>query len=329
MRIGLTYDLKSEYLAEGWSDEDAAEFDRDDTIAAFESVIRGMGHQPIRIGHARALIQKLAAGERWDLVFNIAEGRHGLSRESQVPAILDVYDIPYTFSDPLVLGVALHKGLAKHVVRAAGIATADFVVVEDLAQLELLRFPYPLFVKPVAEGTSKGITGKSLVQQPSQLQPVVAELLARYRQPVLVETFLPGRELTVGILGTGPDAHVVGSSEVLLLQGAEQGVYSYQNKHDWIGKVTYRLGDRDDPQVRDAENVALSAWRALGCRDGGRVDVRADAQGKMNFIEVNPLAGLNPEISDLSILLGMANFPYVDFIQGILRSAAQRAGLTL
>src|SRR5436309_5222410 len=131
MKIGLTYDLRSEYLAAGYSDEETAEFDRAETIDALEGALRELGHQSDRIGHARQLIERLAAGDRWELVLNICEGLHGLAREAQVPAILDVYGIAYTFSDPLVMALSLHKGLTKTVLRDAGVPTPRFVVVED------------------------------------------------------------------------------------------------------------------------------------------------------------------------------------------------------
>jgi D-alanine-D-alanine ligase len=190
MKIGLTYDLRSDYLAQGHGEEETAELDREDTIDGLEEALTGLGHQVVRVGHARALIARLAAGERWDLVFNIAEGIRGEARESQVPAILDVYGIPYTFSDPLVLAVCLDKGLAKHVVRTAGVPTPAFVVVrsaEDAARVDL---PLPLFAKPIAEGTSKGIGPASRITSRPQLTETCAALLARYKQPVLVETFL-------------------------------------------------------------------------------------------------------------------------------------------
>lgn len=328
MRIGLTYDLKSDYLAQGMSPEDAAEFDRDDTISALEEVIRGKGHEPMRIGTAKKLIEALGRGERWDLVFNIAEGVRGLSRESQVPAILDVYQIPYTFSDPLVLGVCLHKGLTKTVVRAAGVPTADFVLISEPKEIEAITLPLPLFVKPVAEGTSKGVTPTSWVKTKAELRPAIEGLLAKHQQPVLVETYLPGRELTIGVAGTGPSAEILGATELVYLQNAEHGLYSYENKHTWEDKVSYRfVRGTDDPEVKEAEGVALAAWRALGCRDAGRVDVRFDAQGRANFIEVNPLAGINPTISDLAIIIKEAGIPYEILIGRIIDDAARRAGL--
>lgn len=326
MKIGITFDLKKDHEGTGLSEEALAELDREDTIAGIEGGVCAAGHEAVRIGSAQRLIERLAAGERYDLVFNIAEGLKGTARESQVPAILDVYGIPYTFSDPLVLAVALHKGLAKHVVKAAGVPTADFQVVERESDLELVDMAFPLFAKPVAEGTSKGVTPASLVRDRAQLRATALSLLQRFEQPVLVERFLPGRELTVGIVGTGDQAEVLGSLEVLLLEGAERDLYSYENKHRWEGKVSYRLGrPREDEEVAKAEAVALAAWRALGCRDAGRVDVRSDERGEPCFIEVNPLAGLNPEISDLSILLRELGIPYDALIRRILDSAIARA----
>ena len=125
MKIGLTYDLRSDYLAAGYSEEETAEFDREDTIEAIENALSDLGHQPERIGHARRLVEALCQGHRWDLVFNIAEGMRGMGREAQVPAILDVYGIPYTFSDPLVMSLTLHKGMTKQILRDAGLPTAD------------------------------------------------------------------------------------------------------------------------------------------------------------------------------------------------------------
>jgi D-alanine-D-alanine ligase len=326
-KIGLTYDLRSEYLLLGFKDEDVAEFDSDITINAIEKTIRDLGHAPDRIGHARTLCQRLAAGERWDLVFNIAEGLHGRNREAQVPCLLEIFDIPYTFSDPLVAALTLHKGLTKRVVRDAGIATPDFAVVEQPDDADRVDLPFPLFAKPVAEGTGKGVTAASKIGDRQSLVRVCADLLARYRQPVLVETFLAGREFTVGILGTGRDAAVIGSMEVVLLPGAEAEVYSYVNKEKSEQLCDYRLGrPQEDAEVAGAEKVALAAYRALGCRDASRVDIRCDGQGRPNFLEVNPLAGIHPAHSDLPIICSMVGISYVELIDRIVRSASRRLG---
>ncbi|MEK7244000.1 MAG: D-alanine--D-alanine ligase, partial [Thermodesulfobacteriota bacterium] len=156
MKIGITYDLRDDYIAEGYTEEETAEFDHPRTIDAIEEALRDLGYETDRIGHLRALTRRLVAGDRWDLVFNIAEGLRGFGREAQVPALLDAWEIPYTFSDPLVLSLTLHKGLTKRVIRDFGIPTPDFAVVETPEEIAAMALPFPLFAKPVAEGTGKG-----------------------------------------------------------------------------------------------------------------------------------------------------------------------------
>lgn len=325
MKIGMTYDLRSEYLAMGYSEDETAEFDRDDTISAIENALQTLGHKTDRIGNAKTLTSRLVAGDRWDLVFNIAEGLFGIAREAQVPAILDLYEIPYTFSDPLIMGLTLHKAMAKQVIRESGFSTPDFKVVATAADAAGLKFQPPYFVKPVAEGTGKGISEKSIVLEPIHMAALCSELLKQYRQPVLVERYLSGREFTVGIAGTGPDAEVLGTLEVILLPAAEKGVYSYVNKEKCEDMVEYRLvSPANDATVKKAEALALGCWRVLGCRDGGRVDIRCDESGNPYFLEVNPLAGLHPEHSDLPILCNHLGIPYVDLIRRIVDSATVR-----
>ena len=322
----MTYDLRDDYLAEGCTEEETAEFDHPLTIAAIEETLQSLGYETDRIGHIRTLTRRLAAGDRWDLVFNIAEGLRGFGREAQVPALLDAWEIPYTFSDPLVLSLTLHKGMTKRVIRDLGIPTPDFAVIETPREIEIaaLSLPFPLFAKPVAEGTGKGVTAASKIVDQAELARVCRELLAAFSQPVLIETFLPGREFTVGIVGTGAEAFAPGVMEVHLTEKAEKEVYSYANKEDWHGRIEYTLAT--DAMAREAEKTALAAWRGLGCRDGGRIDLRADAHGVPNFIEVNPLAGLRPEHSDLPILCDLAGMPYRELIARIMDSARKRIG---
>ncbi len=322
LKIGITYDLRSDYLAEGYGEEETAEFDRPDTIDAVDGALCSLGYRTDRIGHIRRLTERLAAGDRWTLVFNIAEGLHGFGREAQIPALLDAYEIPYTFSDPLVSSLTLHKGMAKHVIRDLGIPTPDFAVVETESDLAAIAMPLPLFAKPVAEGTGKGINASSKITSLSQLKDIVSRLLSTYRQPVLVERFLPGREFTVGIVGTGADAEALGTIEIYLKTEAEQDVYSYVNKERCEELVEYRLAE--DAIAQDAARTALAAWRGLGCRDAGRVDLRADAQGVLHFLEINPLAGIHPQHSDLPILCNLKGIPYRDLIARILSSALKR-----
>jgi D-alanine-D-alanine ligase len=324
MRVGLTFDLRDHYLAAGYSAEDTAEFDNIETIEALARALQRLDLDVDRIGTVRQLAQRLVAGERWDLVFNIAEGLKGVGREAQVPALLDAYNVPYTFSDPLVMALALHKGMTKRVVRDCGVPTAPFAVVETMADLAAIDLPFPLFAKPIAEGTGKGVTAASRVVNRAALRKLCRHLLERYCQPVLVEAFLPGREFTVGIVGTGAAAAPVAVMEVVLNAQAEAGVYSYVNKEQCESRVVYRLAD--DEEAKAAGAVALAAWRALGCRDGGRVDLRQDAGGRPLFLEVNPLAGLHPTHSDLPIMCTLAGIPYDALIGRIVESARRRCG---
>lgn len=325
MTVGLTYDLRTDWLSQGYSELETAEFDREETVAAVDSALRAEGCATERIGNYRGLVSALAAGSRWDLVFNFCEGMFGLGRESLVPALLDAYRIPYTFSDPVVLGVSLHKGLTKRVVRDAGVPTPDFAVVESAQDIADVSLRYPLFAKPVAEGTGKGITPNSRITTAKELRTVCEELLKVYGQPVLVEEYLPGREFTTGIVGTGRKAEAVGTMEVILLDTAESHAYTYLNKEQCEERVRYELVT--GAEAEGCATIALQAWRALGGRDAGRVDIRMDAAGRPSFMEVNPLAGLHPEHSDLPIICTMAGVTFQQLIGRILGSARERAGL--
>lgn len=210
-------------------------------------------------------------------------------------------------------------------VRDAGLPTPDFLLVEEIEDLRSLSLPFPLFAKPVAEGTGKGIDADSICRDAAALEATCRRLIERFRQPALVEEFLPGREVTVGLLGTGRDARALGVMEVRLLQSAEKGVYSYQNKEQCEQRVEYRLVE-PGPFRDEAARVALECYRLLGCRDAARLDLRADAQGRPNFLEANPLAGMNPSHSDLPILNGLLGNTYRDLLAEILRSAMKRAG---
>lgn len=325
MRVGLTYDLREDSLAEaghGLSEREVAEFDRADTIEALEGAIRAAGFETERIGSASRLMERLVRGDRWDLVFNIAESRRGFGRESLVPAVLEHHAIPYTFSDPLTCAVTLHKGTAKRILRDCSIPTPEFAVVASAEDIHTVRLPYPLFAKPVAEGSSKGVEARSRARNPAELERVCMELIERYRQPALVEVFLPGREFTVGVLGTGSMARVAAVMEVSLREGAEAEIYTYANKEECETRVRYSLAT--GAIAEEAERLALETWRALGCRDGGRVDVRADGAGRLLVLEVNPLPGLHPEHSDLPIMVGLAGGSYESLIGEILRSAMER-----
>ncbi len=318
MRIGVTYDLRSDYLAQGLGEEETAEFDAEETIAAVCQALTELGHQPERIGGIKPLTQALAKGARWDAVFNICEGLKGVSREAQVPALLEAYDVPYVFSDPLTLALTLDKAMTKRVVRDAGVPTADFAVIEREADIATIALPFPLFLKPVAEGSGKGVDVRSRVTDRGQLESVARDLLDRFRQPVLVEEFLPGREFTVGITGTGEGASVLGVSEIVPKDKYVGHGYGFENKADWEDKLDIVLVT--DPDAQAAGEVALAAWKVLRCRDGGRADVRLDKNGKPRFIEVNPLAGIRPGYSDLCFIAEFQKLSYRDLIGKFLDS---------
>jgi D-alanine-D-alanine ligase len=311
--------MTSEPITSRW---DMAEFDSELTIAALCDALTSLGYETSRIGGVRRLAEKLVAGERWDCVFNFCEGLKGVSREAQAPALLEAYDIPYVFSDPLTLAVALDKAMTKHIVRAHGVPTADFAVIESANDVGNIKLPFPLFLKPVAEGSGKGIHAKSKVENATDLAAVAEDLLARFRQPVLVETFLPGKEYTVGITGTGADAQSLGVMEVIFGDKAAAHGYGYENKEFYEDRMTYRLVEGAEGEA--AADVALAAWRALRCRDGGRIDLRCDANGAPSFIEVNPLAGLNPERSDLIFIARFKNMSYRDLIGRIMAAFHKR-----
>lgn len=322
LTIALTYDLKTEYLAQGYTADECAELDSVETIDALAAVAESMGHRTVRIGHVKELARRLVAGERWDLVINIAEGMHGIGREAQVPALLDAYQIPYTFSDPLVCSLTLHKGMCKRIIRDMGLNTAGFALVSRESDLDSINLTYPLFAKPVAEGSSKGVTGASKLSTPAELRTLCLSLLAQYNQPVLVEEYLPGREFTVGIVGTGDRARVLGCMEIHIGPNAPHGFYSATNKDDWVGKVSYSIAT--DAEALASADLALAAYRGLGCRDVSRVDVRTDRRGKPAFIEINPLPGLRPGWSDLVFLCKYAGIEYDQLIRWILESALER-----
>ena len=326
MKVGLTYDLRSEYLKQGYTLEETAEFDREETIGAIESTLNLIGYQTERIGNIKQLAEALVSGKRWDIVFNICEGMYGIGREAQVPALLDAYNIPYVFSGPLVLALTLHKAMTKSVVRDAGVPTPAFYVVHKPEDISAVSLSFPLFAKPLAEGTGKGIDSNSVIYDEIQLRERCLYLLDRFKQPVLVEKYLSGREFTVGIVGTGAGARSVGVLEIILNENAEKNVYSYVNKEECEELVEYVLVK--GPVAEACEKVALNAWRALGCEDAGRVDLRHDENGIPNFIEVNPLAGIHPEHSDLPILSTKNGISYPELMQMIMDSAIKKIGKT-
>ncbi|MEW6338337.1 MAG: D-alanine--D-alanine ligase [Acidobacteriota bacterium] len=323
LSIGLVYDLKEDYLRAGLSPEQVMEFDSEETITGIAEGLASLGHGVDRVGRGVELARRLASGERWDLVFNIAEGVAGRSREAQVPAVCELFDQAYTFADPLTCALTLDKAMAKRVVRDLGLPTAPFGLVRRVEDVAALEPGYPVFAKPVAEGSSKGVTASSLARTAGELAAVCRELLSSFSQPVLVERYLPGRELTVGVVGNGAKVRAIGVMEVLITSGEETHAYTALNKDEYLERVTYRLVE-NEPLFERARAVALAAYLGLGCRDGARVDLRCDEHGEPNFLEANPLPGLHHVRSDLPIMARLAGHDFRTLLSWIVDAAVER-----
>ncbi|MGH7636657.1 MAG: D-alanine--D-alanine ligase family protein [Gemmatimonadaceae bacterium] len=322
-------------------DDVFAEWDAPETIAAVERALSALG-DVIRLEATPDLPLRLRE-TRPDIVFNMAEGLSGQNREAHVPAICEFYDIPYSGSDPFTLSLALHKARTKQMLQFYGIPTAPFALVDSLAEAKAVRranlLRYPLFAKPVQEGSSKGITEKNYVRDGDELLAMVAELLEVYEQPVLLEEFLPGAEFTCGVLGNGKDARVlplVGIRFDVLPEGALP-IYGFEAKWIWdrpdrpLQMFECPAPITDDLR-KSIEEVTLRAYRAIGCRDWSRIDVRLDARGVPNIVEINPLPGILPNPEDNSCLpkaAAAAGMSYDELIQSCVLAAAKRQGVRL
>jgi len=328
LTVGLTFDLKQDYPEEmKFSIDDDCELDSIETIDAIADALKKGGNRVFKLGSARELIESLEI-VRPDIVFNISEGLWGRNREAQVPAILEMYQIPYTGSDPLTLSLCLDKSMAKKIIKFSNIPTPNFKKVKDvdeIQELEKLEFEFPLFIKPCYEGSSKGIRLDSKIKNISTLKERVLELLAIYRQPVLVEEYLPGPEFTVGILGTR-EPEVIGIMEIRSLNNLEKElIYSYEVKKDWETRVQYLCPPPISEKLKsEIKEIAIESYKALECRDMGRVDIRLDRWGVPNFLEINPLPGLMPGYSDLYIMAKAIGMDYDVLINKILSYAVER-----
>jgi D-alanine-D-alanine ligase len=330
-----TFDLS---IAELIARDEFAEWDAPATIAAVESALSGLG-KVVRL-EATEDFPQLLRQTRPDIVFNIAEGFRGVNREAHIPAICEFFGIPYTGSDPFTLTLCLDKARAKETLAFHGIPTPRFAVVEELEDLaRTANLDLPLFVKPLHEGSSKGITDSNLCFDRAQLRRQTKFLIENYRQPVLVEEYLPGKEFTSAVLGNGAEATVlpiVGMNFESLPKGALP-IYSFDAKFVWdrpekpleIFQCPARITKKLQASI---ERVTLDAFRVLGCRDWARIDVRLDAAGNPNVLEVNPLPGILPDPADNSCLpkaARAAGIGYDELIQSCLKYAATRQGVDL
>ena len=326
----------SAHLANASADDEFAEWDSIETIDAVANALAALG-DVIRL-EANADFPHHLRDAHPDIVFNIAEGLHGVNREAHVPAICEFYGIPYSASDPFTLSLCLDKARTKEVLAFHGVPTAAFSVVRSLGE-PVPSSRFPVFVKPIHEGSSKGITEANYCESEEQLHDQVEFLLDRYKQPVLIEEYLPGAEFTCAVLGNGDEARVlpiVGMNFEALPSGALP-VYGFEAKWIWDRPEKpleiFECPARITEELRSTiEDVVLRAYRALGCRDWSRIDVRLDASGKPNVVEVNPLPGILPNPADNSCFpkaARAAGMSYDELIQACLIHAAERQGIEL
>ena len=332
MRIGLSFDMKvpGTPAPPGVPDDLYEEYDPPTTVASIQEAIAACGHEVVRLGGGREFLENVLS-HKVDFVFNLAEGCGTFrSREGQVPSILEMLGIPYTFSDPLTLGMSLDKPLTKRMVAESGVAVAPDWLVRNEGDLEALAargLPFPLFAKPAYEGSSKGIRQTSRLRDGAALLDVVRDMIRDYGQPVMVEGFVAGDEYTVGVLGNRhPSA--LGAMRIRPAAGADPDfVYSIEVKRDWERLVAYDVPPPLDPATRDRlYSDAVKAFQAIGCRDLARVDFRLSG-GVPVFLEINPLPGLSPAYGDLPILCRGMGIPYQELMDSILNTAFRRCGL--
>lgn len=332
MKIGIAYDLKSDFesTTRTGPEDLLEEYDSPATVDAIERVLTSHGHSVLRLGGGRNFLTSVLETPP-DLVFNIAEGRGSRSREAHVPAVCEMLGVAYTHSDPLTMALSLDKAAAKRIAQSFGVPTPRFVVIERARDLESVPLEFPLFAKPLFEGSSMGIRRNSKLEDEASLRERVGRLLCDYGEPVLVEEFCSGPEFTVAILGAGSGAHVVAAMEIIPKKVATADfVYSLEIKRssDWQSEMEYAVPPRrTEREIAAIEAVAIGAYRALGCRDIARVDVRTGRDGEPKFIEANPLPGIAPGWSDLALLWKAQGRSYDDLVLSIVDQAASRLGL--
>ena len=340
MRIGIAYDLKPVGpIPAGAPDDLHEESDSPDTIRAIGDALRANGHTVLDLGGGKPLIEALLK-ELPDFVFNFSEGSGASrNREARVPALLEMLGIPYTGSDPLTLALSLDKDFTRRIVADAGIEIPKGFVLQPPSRLydgEFAEFPalleasgltLPVILKPTCEGSSKGIRNRCLIETAEAFGPMVVELWNAYQQPVLVEEFIAGDEVTVGILGNDPP-EILGMMRVVPKVPTDRFVYSLEVKRNYAALVDYECPPKLPGSVlRDLEQSALAAYEAIGCRDVARLDYRI-RDGVPYFIEVNPLPGLNPISSDLVLIGNAMGVPHAELVRRIVAAACNRLGLT-
>jgi D-alanine--D-alanine ligase len=318
LRVGLAFNMKR--IDSHGGDDREAEYDAPETIQAITQAIESHGHLVIPL-EATQDFPRVLASSNVDVVFNVAEGMTGRSREGQVPSLCELLGVPYTGSDSATLSICLDKGLAKRLL--GDVDTPAFQVLVT-GRERLRSFKYPVIVKPNQEGTSKGITDKSVCDDEGRLREVARELIERYGQPALVEEYVFGREFTVGLLGERRP-RILPPMEVVFLAKGERPVYDYQCKQNWQRHVRYECPAKlTKDELRTIERACRTTFMTLGCRDVARIDLRLTPEGRACVFEVNPLPGLTPDYSDLCLIANGAKTDYRTLIGEILSGAIKR-----
>ena len=338
LRIGIAFSVKPENPRPEGPDDFYEEFDTPETIEALAEAIRGDGHDVLLLGDGREFLRKMLDAPP-DFVFNFAEGQ-GVSRnrEARVPAVCEMLGVPYSGSDPLTMAAALDKDMARLLVESWDglcpngtvfpIDTPRDIVEDEITALLTDDMSGTVILKPNAEGSSKGIRGACLATSGEEALEVFERLVLDYQQPVLVEEFIDGEEVTVGVLGNGDDVRVLGIMRILPKNADVPFVYSLEVKRDWKSRVDYEApANFPGTTLKAIEEAALLAYKALGCRDVARIDFRI-LEEDVFFIEVNPLPGLAPVSSDLVILAQGYGISHGELVRMILRTALKRVGLS-
>jgi D-alanine-D-alanine ligase len=331
LRVAVLHNLRREAAHPGDSGEAApldAEYDSRETVEALCATLEACGHPATPVEADASLVEALRR-LRPDIAFNIAEGLPGEAREAQAPAVCQLLGIPHTGSGVLALALCLDKAMTKRVLRHEGLPTPAFAVAAPGSEPDTAGLRFPLFVKPLREGTSMGISARSVVADEAELRARVAGVHRAYGEPALVEEFLVGREFTVGVLGNAPPRPLpITEINYGALPPGHPAVYTYQFKKEWDDPRFYLLpAPVPDGLRRELERAAVGAFRALGCLDVARIDLRLDVAGRPQILEVNPLPGLAPGFSDLAKQADAAGLGYRGLVAAILDAAAARAGL--
>lgn len=326
--VAVMFNLKGDPPDDGEPPDSHAEYDSESTVNAVAEAFRAYGHDVCLIEGNEAAYLKLRQ-RRPDVVFNMCEGLRGESRESHVPSMLEMLGIPYTGSGVLALAITLDKALTKKVLAYHDIPTAKFKVFASEAGVDARGLEFPVFVKPVHEGSSMGISPSCRCEDAAEMRAEIKRLVGLYHQPVLVEEFLPGQEFTVGILGNKkPITFPIMEINFDAVPKEHGRIYSRQFKTDWFEDIYY-LCPAPIPAELEAKvkETALKTYRVLDCKDLARVDLRLDKKGVPNVLEVNPLPGMVPGFSDYPRIAEKGGWSYTELVNGILESSLRRRNL--